>query len=598
MAATPRSADTDGDGLSDAQEMQMETALNASDTDGDGLTDSQEVSLGTSPLLADTDGDGMNDFWESLHPGFDPSVDNATDADSDNDANADPDGDGASNQQESDAGTDPANPDSDGDDISDGTEIGQGTSPNDRADTIPVKWVSVRGDLGEGKTKLVRENVTIPAGTSACIGVFIHSDEYPQYTGQASQYNDRVSWWVEAGGRVHVHGVAYVNNEDGAWDVAAANAQSVHGFGPVVLKDAAFCTAPGDADLSVQVDISAKNVSDGRFPSTVLVGFFPVKVVQANMPTGVGVAGTTDGGTSYVRAFIPTNGVSYITAQPAAPQLTAQIKDLPAWLRIRWSGTLTTERVERHALDNRTLQPVELRGSSAYHITDDLHNEIVGGRCNLNIQVANGSTITYPFSIRGKNPLDATARAYITANVDAEFQPYAWMIAKHESKSGDRVYNQFNPSENQYKEKPNWGYPYGWGIAQIDKGENGDTTAEVYDWHANVASMNAILIEKRNRYNSIIQMYRSAYQNDASTQWFEPDNITTNVNGTVISARQWAIMTLYNGAGGTHPLPFPGQEQYSTPIHFDPVTTNWILYTNSKNYVPVVFGDTNATEVE
>lgn len=93
-------------------------------------------------------------------------------------------------------------------------------------------------------------------------------------------------------------------------------------------------------------------------------------------------------------------------------------------------------------------------------------------------------------------------------------------------------------------------------------------------------------------------MYRSAYQNDASTQWFEPDNITTNVNGTVISARQWTIMTLYNGAGGTHPLPFPGQEQYSTPIHFDPVTTNWILYTNSRNYVPVVFGDVNVTEVE
>lgn len=34
-------------------------------------------------------------------------------------------------------------------------------------------------------------------------------------------------------------------------------------------------------------------------------------------------------------------------------------------------------------------------------------------------------------------PLDATARAYIDANVDEEFRPYAWMIAKHESKSGD-----------------------------------------------------------------------------------------------------------------------------------------------------------------
>ena len=193
----------------------------------------------------------------------------------------------------------------------------------------------------------------------------------------------------------------------------------------------------------------------------------------------------------------------------------------------------------------------------------------------------------------------ATARAYITANVDAEFQPYAWMIAKHESlATGGRVYNQFNPSENQYKEKPNFGEPHGWGIAQIDRGRNGDTTAEVYDWHANVASMNATLISKRRRYNEIIGWYRAAYQDDASTHWIEPDNVLTNVNGTVISGRQWAIMTLYNGAGGTHPVPFAEHADDKTPIHFDPVTTNWVLYTNSNNYVPVVYGDASTTEVE
>ena len=251
-------------------------------------------------------------------------------------------------------------------------------------------------------------------------------------------------------------------------------------------------------------------------------------------------------------------------------------------------------------IDDRTLPPVELRGSSAYYITLELRNEIVGGRCTLNVQVGDLPFFTYPFYIRGKNPLDATARAYITANVDAEFQPYAWMIAKHESKAGNRVYNQFNPS-NPLIELPNktaGADRWGWGIAQIDKGETGDTTAEVYDWHANVASMNATLCDKRARYDVIIGMYRAAYQDDASTQWFEPDNVTTNVNGILISARQWSIMTLYNGAKGTHPLPFPGQENYSTPIHFDPIATNWVLYTNSKDYVPVVYGDANETEVE
>ena len=316
------------------------------------------------------------------------------------------------------------------------------------------------------------------------------------------------------------------------------------------------------------------------------------------MPQGTGVANTTDSGAAYVRAAIPTNGVAYITAQPAAPDLSAQFKDLPEWLRVKWSMTLVSERSERGTLDNRALPQADLQGSGIYYVTAELQNEIVGGRSSLGIRVADGPSITYPFSIRGKNPLDATARAYITANVDAEFQSYAWMIAKHESKAGSRVYNQFNPSENQYKERPNRGYPYGWGMAQIDRGENGDTTAEVYDWHANVAAMNATLREKRDRYNVIIWMYRAAYQNDASTHWFEPDNVTTNVNGTIIPARQWAIMTLYNGAMGTHPLPFPGQGDYSTPIHFDPVSTNWVLYTNINNYVPVVFGDANAMEVE
>lgn len=561
------------------------------DTDSDGLLDGMELGIGTAPLIVDTDGDGMNDGWEHRHDGFDPL--------SANDGDADPDNDGATNRQESEAGTDPANPDTDGDGLNDFWEITQGSDPNDRADTVPVRWVSVTGNLEEGQTKTVEETVVIPAGVAVYVGVFVHSREYPYYTGQQSEFNDRLRWSIQAAGQTPLNGGIRVNNEEVSWGNAAAEGWEAGGFSPVAHKGGAIYRA-GASDLTVAVTLEATNVRDGAYPSSVIVGFFPLNVVQANMPHGVGVAGTTDGGASYVRASIPTNGVAYITGQPSAPQLTAQFKGLPEWLRVRWNMTLVSERSDHRfdGIDDRALPQVELRGSSAYYITEELHNETVGGRCNLGIQVADGPSISYPFFIRGKNPLDATARAYITANVDPEFQPYAWMIAKHESKSGSRVYNQFNPSEGQYKEKPNFGEPHGWGIAQIDRGRNGDTTAEVYDWHANVAAMNETLRSKRNRYNQILAMYRIAYQNDPSTRWFEPDNVTTNVNGTVISARQWSIMTLYNGSGGTHQLPFPGQENYSTPIHFDPVTTNWVLYTNSKNYVPVVYGDAEATEVE
>jgi len=85
----PRNADTDGDGLSDGEEARLGTNPNNPDSDGDGLTDADEVLNGweftyargktlrvySSPLEADWDGDGMDDLFErTLHtcPGCDP----------------------------------------------------------------------------------------------------------------------------------------------------------------------------------------------------------------------------------------------------------------------------------------------------------------------------------------------------------------------------------------------------------------------------------------------------------------------------------------------------------------------------------------------
>lgn len=67
------------------------------DSDGDGLTDAEEASLGTDPFDPDSDGDGMTDGWEVANS-LDPLVD---------DASADADLDGYTNYQEFAAGTDP-----------------------------------------------------------------------------------------------------------------------------------------------------------------------------------------------------------------------------------------------------------------------------------------------------------------------------------------------------------------------------------------------------------------------------------------------------------------------------------------------------------
>jgi hypothetical protein len=58
--------DTDGDGLTDAEENELGTSPFHSDTDGDLISDRWEQLNGTNPSLADSDGDGANDLEEQL----------------------------------------------------------------------------------------------------------------------------------------------------------------------------------------------------------------------------------------------------------------------------------------------------------------------------------------------------------------------------------------------------------------------------------------------------------------------------------------------------------------------------------------------------
>ncbi len=71
--------DPDHDGLTNLQEFQNGTDPNNPDTDGDGLTDGQEVLVyHTNPLVADTDGDGIPDGLE-VSLGTDPLDPNSFD---------------------------------------------------------------------------------------------------------------------------------------------------------------------------------------------------------------------------------------------------------------------------------------------------------------------------------------------------------------------------------------------------------------------------------------------------------------------------------------------------------------------------------------
>jgi eukaryotic-like serine/threonine-protein kinase len=99
--------DPDGDGLDNRRELELDTDPYQADTDGDGLTDGQEVRIyNTNPLNPDTDNDGLLDGDEINLYGTDP-------------LNRDTDGDGLGDARELERGTDPTLRDTDGDGIPD-----------------------------------------------------------------------------------------------------------------------------------------------------------------------------------------------------------------------------------------------------------------------------------------------------------------------------------------------------------------------------------------------------------------------------------------------------------------------------------------------
>jgi hypothetical protein len=109
IPSNPTKVDTDGDGLTDKEELDFGSSPSLVDTDGDGLTDDKEFSFGTNPNLADTDGDGLTDRQE-FGFGTDPLL-------------ADTDGDSLSDSEEGTLGTDPLKKDTDEDGVSDSLEV-------------------------------------------------------------------------------------------------------------------------------------------------------------------------------------------------------------------------------------------------------------------------------------------------------------------------------------------------------------------------------------------------------------------------------------------------------------------------------------------
>jgi hypothetical protein len=221
----------------------------------------------TDPLSADTDGDGLRDGFERTH-GFDPN-----DAD-ENDNNLpdgadDRDGDGSSNADEADAGSDPDDPN----------------------DTPAGAWHTITGDNPVDEPKTATKTYTIKKGESRLVVVGVTSDEYPEYTGTPSVWDDLLEWEITPSTGYAITGSLYVNDRHDDWVIDEINGVTLNGFGPsppVHVEQVKIIHAPPNADVTVTVKLTATNISDGTLPSTVIVGLLPVDLdIEYGSQTGV-----------------------------------------------------------------------------------------------------------------------------------------------------------------------------------------------------------------------------------------------------------------------------------------------------------------------
>ena len=177
--------DSDNDGFANYEESIHGTSPTNSDTDGDGLSDYDEINVhNTNPNEADTDGDGIPDDGE-IDLGLDPN--------DDTDAALDPDSDNLTNLEEYENGTDISDSDSDDDGLSDGDELNtHGTNPlsgDTDSDGLPDKW-----EVDNGTDPDVADASDDPDEDR-----LINTDEYNEGTLplDADTDDDGVNDWVE-----------------------------------------------------------------------------------------------------------------------------------------------------------------------------------------------------------------------------------------------------------------------------------------------------------------------------------------------------------------------------------------------------------------
>ena len=503
-------------------------------------------------------------------------------------------------------------------------------------DTGDVEWVILTGDLGEDEVKTLETTLDVLPGQMYLVAVYTASEEYPDYTGDFSQWNDTLAWEVtcpDPDAEV-MSGSINVNDRHAAWDEALLEGISMPGGAPAWIEDLCLIVVPEEDEAGgtragggtraaggraapdvkkIEIVLQGVNIADGALPSTVGVVKIPVKLHQHDMPNFDIPFSPTDkmqGKANKVEIGFGRDAVAYIRGRPEVPVLRASLSpDAPGQFFADWTLAIVTERPEfRQTTDDRQYKTdEEVPAHLPWHIEWPMREDIVGGKCTLTCKISHkalSSQKSGAFFIRGKNPLDADVEMFFNGWGAVGAAKVLKLIAIHESRQTEPIfengkpvwwlYNQFNSINYEtapygtlnktYYKKDGKDIGNGWGIVQLDASSYSGgiiPTALVWNWQANVTEMARIFDVKLNDHKQFMKKYWEKYTECPPSPYLHPEY------GIELFAEEWGALVLYNG-----PLGLPKDDFGNrSPWQYDSKTKKWTLYDNVRKYAKSVSDD-------
>jgi len=236
---------------------------------------------------------------------------------------------------------------------------------------------------------------------------------------------------------------------------------------------------------------------------------------------------------------------------PIMPRLVATVIGLPSDHTVQW---LLQSKYRRRIGEDDIQLPedgwLSIAGDKSWMLYRAFEEDVrhFGGEAKLSYRVLNEDeelihSGIQTFAIRGRNPSDTGVKQFVEQKRGKYW--YAWPIAQHESRQGNKVFNQFNSYGNVANE-PNYGPPDGWGLYQIDSARGMDvTTGEAWDWRTNVEGG----IRELRTCEKHTHDYMAAIKRMYPSQWEEPPATYTPPGcDTVLTWEEASIIQLYNGA--------------------------------------------------